>query len=128
MNRSSILLGDYLHFPFLKYFLLLPFFFLDDPFFFLELPFFLDEPFFLLLPFLHFLELPFFFDEPFFLLLPPFLELPPFFELPPLLLPLSQSSKLHHIALGTMRSSKRVILNRVVRAVLSDMCGSKVRR
>ncbi len=99
---------------------LLPFlqFFFDEPCF-LELPFFLhflELPFFFELPFfLHFLELPFFFDEPC------FLELPPFFELPPRPLPLSQSSKAKHIALGTMRSSKRVILKRVVRAVESDM-------
>lgn len=41
--------------------------------------------------------------------------------LPPRSLPLSQSSKLHHIALGTMRSSNRVILKRETRAVLSDI-------
>ena len=113
-SRSSY----FLHLAFLLLFLELPCFF--------ELPFL---PFFFELPFLHFLELPFFFELPFlhFLELPFFLELPPFFELPPRLLLLSQSPKLAHIELGTMRSSKRVILNRVVvRTVESDMFGSNV--
>jgi hypothetical protein len=113
------LLEPYSHFLLEPFFRELPPFLLEPSHFRLDPPF-VELPPFLLDPFWHLLLEPPFFELPLFLLEPHFSE-PSFFELPPLFEPLwdplSSSHGLlqgfHHIAPGTMRSSRRVILKRL---------------